>query len=244
MHCLIIANGPAPSLEQIHQATNQADLVIAADGGTAHTLAAGLYPDLVVGDLDSLAPEVVKDLRAAEVSIIHHPARKNETDLELALHEAARRGATRITLLGAVGGRLDQTLSNIFLLTLPAFVGIPIRLLTADEEAFVVREQAHITGEVGDIVSLIPLTPRVEGVTTRGLEYPLENATLHFGPSLGISNELRVAEAEVKVSAGILLVIHGRRRPQPAPSAAPTAEPAASATGAPEPSTAKTNGGG
>ena len=77
-----------------------------------------------------------------------------------------------------------------------------------------------------------------------GHDGPLENATLHFGPSLGISNELRVAEAEVKVSAGILLVIHGRRRPQPAPSAAPTAEPAASATGAPEPSTAKTNGGG
>ena len=101
MHCLILANGPAPVVEQIQYYANQADLVIAADGGAAHALAAGLFPDVVVGDLDSLTPELLAELRAAEVTVLRFPTRKNETDMELTLAEAVRRGAARVTILAA-----------------------------------------------------------------------------------------------------------------------------------------------
>lgn len=226
MHCLIIANGPPPNLEQVHHEAAKADLIIAADGGTVHLLAAGLYPDVVVGDLDSLSKEVLDDLRAAEVSIQSHPTRKNETDLELALMEAVRRGATAMTILAAIGGRLDQTLANVFLLTLPTLANTPLRLLTATEEAFVVQDRAAITGEVGDIVSLVPLTKRAVGVTTRGLEYPLDDAILAFSPTLGISNELREAEAQVSLTDGLLLVVHTWQHP---PYVRPPSPPTASA---------------
>ena len=223
MHCLIVANGPAPTPDQLRFVADKADLIIAADGGAAPTLAAGLYPDVVIGDLDSVPPDLLDELRAAEVRILKFPIHKNETDLELALAEAVKQGANEITIIGSVGNRLDQTLGNLFLMTLPLYQAIPIRTLTATEEAFVARERAVITGEVGDIVSLIPLTPRVTGVYTHGLEYPLEDGVLHFGPTLGISNQLCRAEAEVTLKEGLLLVVHEWQhpphvRPAPAPS--------------------------
>lgn len=220
MHCLILANGPAPAVEQIQYYANQADLVIAADGGAAHALAAGLFPDIVIGDLDSVSPKLLDELRVAEVTILRYPERKNETDMELALSEAVRRGAQRLTILAAVGGRLDQTLGNLFLLTLPQLRDVATRVLTDADEAFIVRTYALITGEAGDMVSLIPLTGRVTGVTTLGLEYPLEHAALEFGPSLGISNCLIGPSAEVKLHEGILLVVHTWQRP---PHGAPVA---------------------
>ena len=208
MHCLIVANGPTPPLDQLRREAENADLVIAADGGTAHILAAKLFPDVVIGDLDSVPREALDALRDAEVEVLKFPARKNETDLELAVAEATRRGATSITIMAAVGGRLDQTLGNVFLLALPQFGGIPIRIVTEREEVFLVRNQALIHGAVGDTVSLIPLTPQVRGVTTRGLEYPLEDAVLRFGPTLGISNKLYHDEAMVALREGLLLVVH------------------------------------
>ena len=208
MHILIIANGPIPPLDQIRREAETADLVIAADGGAVHILAAKLFPDLVIGDMDSVPQEALDALREAEVELLKFPAHKNETDLELAVTEAVKRGATSITIMAAVGGRLDQTLANVFLLALPQFSGLPIRICTEREEVFLVRNQALIHGAVGDTVSLIPLTHHVRGVTTRGLEYPLEDAVLHFGPTLGISNRLYSQEGMVALREGLLLVVH------------------------------------
>ncbi len=213
MHSLIVANGPAPSLDQLRREAEDADLVIAADGGTAHILAAKLFPDLVIGDLDSVTREALDALRDAEVEVLKFPTHKNETDLELAVAEAVKRGATSVTIIAAVGGRLDQTLANVFLLALPQFAGIPIRIVTGREEAFLVRNQALIHGAVGDTVSLIPLTPQVRGVTTRGLEYPLQDAVLRFGPTLGVSNRLYGEEGMVALREGLLLVVHEMAAP-------------------------------
>ena len=221
MHCLIVANGPTPPLDQLRREANNADLVIAADGGTAHILAAKLFPDIVIGDLDSVPREALDALRDAEVELLKFPPRKNETDLELAVAEALRRGATSVTIMAAVGGRLDQTLGNVFLLALPQFSGIPIRIVTEREEVFLVRNQALIRGAVGDTVSLIPLTSHVRGVTTRGLEYPLEDAVLRLGPTLGVSNKLYSEEGMVALREGLLLVVHQLEAHAPPTTATP-----------------------
>ena len=93
---------------------------------------------------------------------------KDETDLELALLYAVEQDADPIIILGALGGRLDQTLANILLLTIPALIGRDVRLIDGPQTAFVVREQATIHGKAGDTVSLIPLGGAASGVTTRG----------------------------------------------------------------------------
>ena len=206
--CVIIANGNPPDPAIAHRYADQADLLLAADGGACHALALNLAPQVVIGDLDSLDAEQQTRLRAAGTHFIVHPAAKDETDLELALLYAVHQDADPIVVLAALGGRLDQALANILLLTLPALIGRDVRLVDGAQTAFVVRNQATIRGKPGDTVSLIPLGGEVRGVTTRGLAYSLTEGTLPFGPALGVSNEMTTSQARIQVRDGLLLCVH------------------------------------
>jgi len=182
--------------------------VLCADGGTLHALALGLHPDVVIGDLDSL-PEAVRDrLEAAGTQFLRFPRDKDYTDLELALQYALGQGAEDILLLGLLGGRLDQTLANVLLLARPEWDAARLWFAYGSERAYLLRggESLTLRGRPGDIVSLIPLTPTVTGVTTQGLRWPLHNATLHFGHTLTVSNELVGEEAVVRVGEGRVVV--------------------------------------
>lgn len=207
MHVLIFANGAPADLPARARIPN-ADLVIAADGGIANAHRLGLRPSLVIGDMDSIAPDDELVFEAAGPQSITYPVHKDATDLELALRYAVERGAKAITLVGTMGGRIDQTLANIFLLTLPFLDGVAISLLGNGWEAFCIRSTVQFSGRQGDIVSLLPLTPQVVGVTTAGLFWPLDDATLQFGSTLGISNEMTNESARVSIREGVLLVIH------------------------------------
>jgi thiamine pyrophosphokinase len=171
-------------------------------------MALGLIPHVVIGDMDSLDSDAQARLEAAGTRFVVHPAAKDETDLELALLYAVEQNADPITVLGALGGRLDQTLANVLLLTLPILDGRDVRLVDGPQMAFVVHDQVIISGEPGDTVSLIPIGGEVQGVTTRGLVFPLTEGTLPFGPALGISNEMNGSRAQVLVRDGLLLCVH------------------------------------
>jgi len=185
-------------------------LIIGADGGAAQALAWGLVPDLVIGDLDSLSKADQARLEQLGCRFLVHPRSKDETDLELALTEAVAEGAREITILGALGGRLDHTLANLLLLTLPALEGVATRLVAGDLEVRLVRggESVCLHGQPRDLVSLLPLGGEARGVTTAGLTWPLQAETLHFGYTRGISNEMTAAEACIGVAQGILLLVH------------------------------------
>ncbi len=206
--CVILANGDRPEPTTAHRLAAQADLLIAADGGARHALALGLTPHVVIGDLDSLTTDQEAQLRAAGTTFIVHPPAKDETDLELALRHAAAQNADPIIVLGALGGRLDQTLANILLLTLPALTGHDVRLVEGSQTAFLIRDAATIHGQPGDTLSLIPLGGPAHGVTTDGLLYALDEGTLPFGPALGVSNVLTAPQAHVRLRDGLLLCVH------------------------------------
>ena len=210
MRAIIIANGPSPDYPSGFQ-RQEDDWIIAADGGTLSALRWGWLPDTVVGDLDSLPNELRPRLEAAGGQFVTFPERKDWTDLELALQHAVEGGAAEIVILGARGGRLDQELTNLLLLSRPEWAAVTIRLLDGQEEACVVRRECLLSGQVGDTVSLLALTPQVTGITTRGLEWPLCEATLTFGSTLGISNVLTEPVARVRVEDGVLLVVHSRQ---------------------------------
>lgn len=181
--------------------------MIAADGGGNALYAEGLTPHLVIGDLDSLSDAALAAWRAQGVTIRRFPADKDETDLELALLAAIERGATQIDVLGALGGRWDQGLANVALLAMPEVRGRRVRLLDYDQEAFLVDREAMIAGRIGDTVSLLPLGGDAHGITTQGLQYPLNDATLHFARSRGVSNVLVANPASVRLRVGLLLVV-------------------------------------
>jgi thiamine pyrophosphokinase len=188
------------------------DLVIGADGGAAVAMQHGVLPGLVIGDMDSLREADRALLEAEGVRIVVHPRAKDETDLELALRYAVKEGATEIVVLGALGGRLDHTLSNVLLLALPELEGLSVRIVRSGEEALLLRsgEGVTLSGGPGDLVSLLPVGGTVQGVSTTGLAWGLSSDALEFGQSRGVSNVMLGATARVDVESGTLLVVHSR----------------------------------
>jgi thiamine pyrophosphokinase len=215
MQAIIIAGGRADEHGRWRQWIREGDLVIGANGGAARALAWGLVPGLVIGDMDSLSDEERAELEARGCRFVVHPRAKDETDLELALTYAAELGTQEIIVLGALGGRLDHTLANVFLLALPVLADLSVRIVNGHEEALLARSGQSVTleGEPGDLVSLLPLGGDARGVTTKGLAWTLQGDTLQFGPSRGVSNEMTAPQARVEVEGGHLLVVHTRTGP-------------------------------
>lgn len=179
------------------------DFVVAADSGLDHAESLGLKPDVVVGDFDSVSEAA---LSRFEGPVDRHPVAKDATDLELALQHAVSRKPDRIVVLGGHGGRLDHFLANALVLTtVPADIEVEWRAGPAT--IHVVRRSVTIVGSPGDTVSLVPVGGDVVGVTTSGLRWPLNEATLISGSTLGVSNELSQSSASVEVGSGTVLVI-------------------------------------
>lgn len=184
-------------------------LIIAADGGIRHAYDTGLLPNVVIGDMDSAPPHLLARAHHDGAEILPYPAEKDETDFELALLLAAQRGATRIRVIAAFGDRLDQTLANVLLLAHPALAECDSRLVSGKQTTWLAHPSTfEVHGNVGDTLSLIPLYNDAEGIFTEGLAYPLNGETLRFGPARGVSNTLTAPVAQIRLSSGLLLVIH------------------------------------
>lgn len=208
---VVVADAPGVDLAPFRALIERADLLIAADGGARYLLHLDIIPHLAVGDFDSLDEALLERLVAGGIEVQRHPIHKNETDLELALLAAIARGATCIYVLAALGGRADQHLANLQLLTHPAIMQADVRLLQDRWEVWAIRGHVRIYGHSGDLLSLLPMTEEVTGIVTEGLYYPLRGETLRLGPARGVSNVLLGAEARVTIRSGILLCMHERR---------------------------------
>jgi thiamine pyrophosphokinase len=208
---IIFANGSLPDLEPARRLIRPGDVLLAADGGTRHALALGLMPSIVIGDLDSLSETDRQRLENAGTRLLQRPRDKNATDLELALYYALEQGYTQVVILAALGGRLDQTLANLALLTDPRLSALDMRLDDGVEEAWFTRREAQVRGARGDLLSLIPWGGAVAGVRTQGLRWPLDGETLYPYKTRGISNEMLGKAARLEIESGLMLIVHRRQ---------------------------------
>jgi thiamine pyrophosphokinase len=207
---IIFANGEIPRLENARFLLQADDYIICADGGARHALELGLTPNLVIGDMDSIDKQQWQKLKNAGVPIELFPRDKNETDLELALDRAIELEPKVLIIIGALGGRLDQTFGNTALLSDARLSAVDVRLDDGVEEIFFCRDQEEVRGRSGDIVSLIPWGNPVQGVQTQGLKWSLQRETLFPEKTRGISNEMTGEVVSIKIASGLLLVIHRR----------------------------------
>ena len=227
MVALILADGDAPSRSDLDAAwpgwDERVDLVIAADGGARHATALGVAIDLWVGDGDSIGDDALAALEAAGVPLERSPRDKDESDTELAIRAALRRGQDEVVILGALGGRIDHALANIGLLGMPELAGRTAAILDARSRAVLVRApgpdgsavELSLPGRAGDLISLLPMGSGVEGVTTHGLAYPLADEPLQVGRARGLSNVRAMRDASVTVRRGLLLVVESPARLEP-----------------------------
>ena len=182
-------------------------LIVCCDGGACHLRQSGIDPDVIIGDMDSIDLAQLAVYVDQEIKIIKYPANKDFTDTELALDYALSLKPAAVYIWGALGGRIDHTLANVFLLHRGQEKGTGIYLVDEYCEAFVLDNETAFNDAVGQTVSMIALSPKVEGITLGGFLYPLKEETLIMGASRGISNIVSETCAGIQVRSGKLLVI-------------------------------------
>jgi len=210
MKCVIIANGDLDYTKQIVDRIRDAELIISADGGARHLRALNILPHAMIGDFDSIHPDDRLFFNEKQIQTIAFSSRKDHTDTELCLSWALENKATDITFLGVTGTRLDHTLANIFLLKKLASQHIPARIINKNNEIHMITDFIALKGGPKEFLSIIPITPKVTGITLKGLEYQMVNGTLEMGTCMGVSNAFKDTMASVSIKKGVLIVIKSK----------------------------------
>ena len=185
------------------------DLVIAADGGVNHLSKAGITPDVILGDFDSLGyiPE------GAQV----FPVEKDDTDVMLGVRHGLQAGFREFLIYGGMDGkRLDHTVANFQTLAFLRAHDARGYLVGREQLATVIsNETAVFSPNAAGILSAFCLGKDASGVTIRGLQYSMETGTLAADFPLGVSNHFTGKEAEITVENGQLLLIWDSRNGLP-----------------------------
>lgn len=201
MKAVILCNGDIPKKTIIDGELSDSDLLIAADGGAYHAQKLDIQPDVIIGDLDSYK------ITGHETATVIKDEDQETNDLEKALSFALKKSADKVIIFGATGKRLDHTLKNLSVLLQfdPHFESIVLM----DNYAVMKIVQSPFKGtfEPGKILSLFPLSGKVEGITTKGLKYPLKNEDLENGIRDGSSNETIEKTIEIEFKKGDLLLL-------------------------------------
>lgn len=206
MKVLILCNGLPPSQGLFESFFVKSDLFIAADGGGNVARDFGTPPDYVIGDLDSF-----REVPGEHMQVIHDPDQETN-DLEKALDLANKQGARTVSVLGATGHRLDHTLNNLSVMKKYDERFESLRAYDDFGQTFLLPRSFKSNLEIGTILSLFPLSGRVNGITTRGLKFPLDDESLENGIRDGLSNEIIETPVEITYKSGDLFLFIAREK--------------------------------
>ncbi len=187
------------------------DFIVCVDSGVEACLSVGLSPDLLVGDFDSASPQILKDKRLADVPRHEFPSEKASSDLELALQIVEERSPSLVTVLGVSGGRTDHMLFNWHLIARRNWT-FDRQIIDDTTHTYVLEGKSEIVlqSSLDTQVSLLAINESL-GVTTSGLYYPLVDARIEPGSTLGLSNIVKAEQFGVKINEGTLLVMMERK---------------------------------
>jgi thiamine pyrophosphokinase len=208
MRSIILANGEYGKLDSYSGMFKKDDLIICADGGANYAYKLGLIPSAIIGDMDSILPEVKSYFINNNIETKTFPRRKDFTDTQLALRVAEEAGADEIILLGTLGKRLDHTLANIYSCMDTARRNKHIIHFSPDCQVYIVNKEFELNGHKGDTVTILTLTERSCGVSLTGFEYPLENVLLENSKPYTVSNVLAQDKGLITVNEGVLAVFY------------------------------------
>ncbi len=185
---------------------SEAGLVIGVDGAACFLYKHNIVPDVLIGDFDTADPDCVAKLEKSGAKVIRLQPEKNESDTEAAVDRAISSGAKSITILGALGGRIDHAMSNIMMLVRAHLKGAQCRIVGSSCELYVSDNEFTLFGSPGQTVSILPLTGEIT-VNASGLKYPLFDLLLKWGSSRGLSNVMTEDRAHISISGGYALII-------------------------------------
>lgn len=194
------------------------DIVIGVDSGCDSLYNLSIRPDIMIGDFDSISPEVLNYFKNNnglnnDVKLIAFDERKDFTDTELAIRHLIEHYSevNRVTVLGATGNRMDHTLSTVMMLS--GFID-KLDVIVKDSS----NHMSYLKGpskmlikkESYEYFSLLAITDQVTGINYEGAKYPLYQATVKLSDTLGVSNEWIDDIVKLSIDTGICLVIKSK----------------------------------
>ncbi|WAM34595.1 thiamine diphosphokinase [Caldicellulosiruptor morganii] len=207
MRAVIISSGNVEDRGFYEEYIENADFLVCCDGGANIAYKYNFLPDLIVGDFDSVDGSVLEYFRNKNVKILEYPCEKDKTDTQIAVEILAEKGFDEIVMLSCTGKRIDHVLANITLLYYLLERNISSFIVDRNNMITMTKDKIKIEGKKGCILSLLPYTKTVRGISTKGLYYVLKDGSMEFGNPYGISNVIIEDEAIVEVKEGVLLVI-------------------------------------
>ena len=187
---------------------NRYDKIIAVDKGLDTLNELQIEPNFIVGDFDSVNQSILKQYENRNIPITYLKPEKDFTDTHMGLKKAIEIASQNITIIGAIGTRLDHTLANIHILKEALDNNINTKLVNENNEIMLIKNKTIINKSIDfKYVSIIPLTTEVKGITLQGYKYPLENACLKIGESIGVSNVQIENQATIEIKEGIAILI-------------------------------------
>ncbi|NMA67366.1 MAG: thiamine diphosphokinase, partial [Clostridiaceae bacterium] len=158
-------------------------------------------------DFDSIDLDDLITLKSQNIELVSYPAKKDFTDMESACELAINKKPSEVLIICGTGSRLDHSIGNVFLLYTFLVKGIKASIEDENNRIFLIKDFIELKRQENYKVSLLSVTPNVEGLTTKGLFYPLKDATLKFGSCFGVSNEFCDDTAKISIKKGLLLVL-------------------------------------
>jgi len=202
--CIILANGKPPKKKIITFFRKKGfEKLICADGGANSALKMKLVPDLIIGDLDSISSEAMKEFKSS--SKIIQLKRQNDTDVEKCLKYAIKNNFNEALLAGVTGNRLDHTFCNLGII-LKFFSQIDLSLIAENSHLKSYKGKPNLKSYIGETISLYGFDKKTK-ITSSGLKYSLKQTTLPFGKKESTSNVATGELVKLNISTGNIFVI-------------------------------------
>ena len=209
MDTLVVSGGKAPSKELLQKYIKKSKYIIAADSGCECLYNIGIYPNLLVGDFDSINNDILNKVKNNVEEVLQFPPEKDYTDTEIAVIEAMKRGARKIYLLGATGNRLDHMLGNIGLILTYKKKGINIEIIDDKNVMYLAENNMKLFGEYGENIGFHAVSDIVKNFKIKGAKYDISDGyDMNLLDPRAICNEFLNTPIEISFEKGELLVIH------------------------------------
>jgi len=210
LKALLVLNGDIKDLSILSKLGEESDFILCADGGADYCCQASLMPDKIIGDLDSISAKTLELIDKNGIPIERFPTKKDATDAELSIDYLIEKGFKYITLIGAIGSRMDHTLGNILLLNKLLQNNIGGRIVDENNTIYLVKKELRLESAEDAYVSLLPIVDTGAIVTLKGFEYELDKTKINFGSTLGVSNRIVRRQGYILIHEGQCLVIVSR----------------------------------
>ena len=192
---------------------NEGASIVGVDKGVEYLYHHQIKPNYIVGDFDSIAPEIIKYYKTeTNVAIREYNPIKDESDTEMAIRIAITIGSTEIYFLGATGGRIDHLWANIQSLSIACKFNVRAYILDPQNRICVTDKPCQLkkSEAYGKYLSVFSLSGDIFDFNMKGTKWPLEHHVLKPTDSLTVSNRFEDEIVEIDFIGGTIVVMETR----------------------------------